>query len=516
MLWSNNSYSKYEVYDFADNYKPITVTGVIQEGLKENHDQNIRNYQKAILELQWKNTWSEFWLPEIKLGLSVDSHRFTRLRNATDLRGITGTTPDGSSSIDFGEYTIFNWGKDYLQYLNEKQTYVRDKQVLSESKRELKQELIKAYLTLITKKEIEVSKKLQRRHAGFIYRLNKAKIKASKVSRQEYYQSRAEYLRAYQEFYDARNDLYTAHERLAFMLDDPAGTRYILREKIEYKKIKVSLTDAYEMAIKNNPKILNAKLNYDKSFRNYEIARRENLPLPKFTLNIGAYEQKWGRSFSSQSFGTANGSSNIEIVASLNATWTLMGDKGFMNLRYLKEKFFSRGQASRGLHKYKDYSRSIIRNIYDKIMILQKQMKVVETRLETTKRNYTLTLDHYTKRKTIFVNFLHALREHNESEIALLNTKYNHAIQKLLLAQYSGVENFPGERFEDIVVKGKTIENKLGRESIDPREQNKLKKKEDDDKEGDEKEDDDKEDVDKEDDDKEDDDKEDDDKEDDE
>ena len=47
------------------------MKAVIQEGIKENHDQNLREYEKAVLNLTWKNTWKNTIL-DILLDFPID------------------------------------------------------------------------------------------------------------------------------------------------------------------------------------------------------------------------------------------------------------------------------------------------------------------------------------------------------------------------------------------------------------------------------------------------------------
>ena len=103
--------------------KPLSIGGAIQQGIQQNHDQINRQFQKDIIEIDWKDQWSAFWLPDINLSLSITPHRIAQLRRTSALVGSRARNTGGQFSLNLGEYSLFNWGKDYLGYLNTKQTY---------------------------------------------------------------------------------------------------------------------------------------------------------------------------------------------------------------------------------------------------------------------------------------------------------------------------------------------------------------------------------------------------------
>ena len=447
-------------------YKPITLNQALEQGLKDNHDQRMREYDRQFLESQWKDSWASFWFPKIELTSTVDSHRFTRFLSGTNNSGTAARTADGNLSLDLGEFTVFNWGKDYLAHLNNKESFYRNKQVLNEGRRHLKQDIVLAYFQMITQKKIENIKREQLRNSSFVYRLNRHRVTVKKISRQEYYQSRAEFLRSQQEYYEAKRQLDVSQETLAYLLDDPPGTRYVISETLKFEKIEVNLDSALELAAKNYPGVLEAKNSYDIAERSLEIARRSNLPLPKFTIDFGIHNFAYGKNTYDGSYATDNGT-NIELVATLNATWTIFGEKGLFNTRSLEQSHLQRGRSSRDLLRNKDLAQSFVRRLYDQIMTTQKQIVVVESRSENARKTYNSTLDNYTKGKTEFMNYYHALREHMESQVAVAETSYLHLQQKIYLARYAGLENFPGERFESLAAKTSSLEEIIDSNELD-------------------------------------------------
>jgi len=464
-------------FNIAGNFKPITLNQVIQQGLKDNHDQKTREMQNMVLDLQWAGVWDQFWIPTLSLSLETTDQRFTRFRRGTSSTPVS-KSPTGTAGLELSEYTVFNWGKDYLDYLNNKESIRRSKQVLTEEKRALKHRLIISYFDLVTKKEVEVFMRDQLRHASFVYRLNREKVSAQKIGRLDYQQSRSEFLRAQSDYYDARRDLEQAQEELAFLVDDNSGTRYVIQEALEYRDSKVELNEANDMAKRNSPTILSAKLNEDVAERRLDKARRNNLPLPKFSINFGAYTQSFGRSTYTQDYNSANNNSSVELVATIDATWTLYGDAGFFNYRDLQEAGLNKRIADRQFLRSNDFVLTQIKILHDRIKNYEKQLSALETRVKNSRKTYDVALDTYTKNRARFPDFLLALRDLTESEIAYARARFQHLKAKVEMANWTGVEDFPGERFEDLAQKTKSFEDVVDETSEIEAERKQMEKQE--------------------------------------
>ncbi len=445
---SVQSLAKYRNKSIKDSKKAISLTGVIEQSLRANYDQNQRDYSKDILDLNWQNTKDGFWMPQLRLTLSADTQREGRLK-AGNLGNGYDRVPDGSVGIDFGDYTIFNWGKDYLQYLNDKESYKRSTRFLLEQKRALRNEAIIKYFQLVYLNETVSAYRKQLRHASFIYRYNREKVAIRKVSKQEYYQSRSEYLLAQNNYQQAANQLRVAEEEMAFLIADDPGTSYILKDELNYERIQIPMNDAITIAAKNNPGILESTKDVRNARRTYEIQQRENLPLPKFTVNLGAYNHKFGPGINQTRYGNDAGN-NIDIVATVNATWSLTGVGGFLNSRTTEIKDIQRHLSYSQLAQAKHLANSEIQRSYYRIKTYEQQIKILEASNTTNTKTFDVVLENYLNRKTAYINFQDALLESVSSQVALAELFYLHTREKILLAQQMGVDEFPGKSFEQL------------------------------------------------------------------
>jgi len=435
------------------NYKPISMKAAIQQGIQKNHGVGIRDSERGVLNLTWAGQWSSFWLPSIDFTMSVDPYRILRIRNATNLSGAQSKHTGGNIALSFGEYTVFNWGKDYMAYLNEKQTFKRGLQALTEADRQLKFDIITTYSELVTQFDILKTQKLFLRHASYVYKLTKEKLAAKKISGQEYYQTRVLYMQAYQDYLEAKRLWINYNEKLAFLIDDDPSTRYILSEKLKFINLEASLESLTTVGKKNSPQILSAYSQKKIAERNYEIAKRSNMALPEFKINLGAFTQSYQTGQSDQFFGNFQGNRNLEVIASLTATWNIVGVDGFLNKRKLQNAQLQRKISDRTLKQKEDYIAYLTSNYFYQTKNFEKQVSLSEEREKTTESAYNITFNNYTLRKTSFLNFLHSLEDLTKAKITFAQNIRDHLNMKVQLAAVTGIPDFQGNLFENHVTK---------------------------------------------------------------
>ena len=213
--------------------------------------------------------------------------------------------------------------------IQNKHTGVENK-LLVEDQRELKFSIVEEYGDLVTSKgRLKTYKKILR-HASYAYRMAKEKVTAKKLSLQNYYMIRTLYLESYENYINEKRYYQSANEKLAFTLDDEVNTRYSTNEDLKFKRVLTPIGIFYDFARNNNPSIAQTYTDQKISERNLEIARRENLVIPEFTIDLGAFSRNTTSVSQTQGYtGGITGNENLEIVATLNATWALVGQKWF-------------------------------------------------------------------------------------------------------------------------------------------------------------------------------------------
>ncbi len=444
-----------DLYRVTDNFKNLQLNDVIEQGLRKNYDQNLRDQRQNLSEITFEGVKSAFWMPQLKLTLDTSDQKIATLR--TGDRSQTTTTPyaSGTLGLSLGDYTVFNWGKDYALYLNKKKLFERNTQIYNETKRELKLDLINTYFALAATKNIEKIRQEQLRQTSFLYRLNKEKITIGKTSKQDYYQARSEYLKAQNLYHTSKIEADQTDESVAFFIADPVGTKYIVSEALEYRRIKLTYAEALNTLEINNPTLLTSKILMENAEREYDVAFKENLPLPKFTVNLGAYNKKFGGSTNSTLYETYSNSGRVDLVASINTTWSLTGEDGLFNTNKLAKSRISRDLTLKEFEKNNHSTQSNLRQTYKTILSLQNQIAILEARIPSLQKTFDTILENYLSNKAKFYDFSMALDDLTQTKIFYEETKLEHLKQKLTMARLMGVEDFPGENFERLSVRAK-------------------------------------------------------------
>ena len=433
----------------VDSLKTLDLTSAIEQALRANYNQNQRDLDQKILDLNWKDTKESFWLPQLSLSLQTSDQRIGRLKSGGSE---TGTSKDvnGSLSLGFQDYVIFNWGKDYLAYLNQRESYKRSTREFKEQRRALRHTTIIKYFELnYLKKIVEIYRK-QLRNTSFVYRFTREKVATKKVNKQEYYQARSEYLRAQNSFQEVSNRLRIAEEEMAFHIADPPGTRYLLKDKLNYQKLQMPLSEAEEIAQKTSPDILESSKDVNNAKRSYQIQQRENLPLPKFSVNLGAYAREFGPGVQTTRFNSGINGNHIDVRASINAVWSITGRGGVLNARATKNRALLRKRSFSELAEAKHLSLSQVQRSYYRIRTYEQQIRILEASSITNNKTFDLIMENYLKRKTAYINFSDSLLEAVNSDTALAESYYLHTREKILLAQEMGVDELPGKNFESL------------------------------------------------------------------
>jgi outer membrane protein TolC len=86
-------------------------------------------------------------------------------------------------------------------------------------------------------------------------------------------------------------------------------------------------------------------------------------------------------------------------------------------------------------------------------MSYQNLHQVLEASVPNMQKTYDVILDNYIAGKADYYDFSRALEELINAKISLIETKFYHLRDKVLLAKTIGLEDFPGENFEDLALK---------------------------------------------------------------
>ena len=450
MRWNSSRQTKVDL-----DARNIDLRSIIEEGFRKNAEQQVRGQQKEQIELNRTDLFQRFWLPTVSLDLNTSNHRIDRFRRSSQSTQGMGAqaSPDGSVGLVIDDYTIFNWGRDYLLYLNQKQTLNRSEQILSEGKRHLKFSLIGQYFNLIRTKEILKIRQEQLRQTSFIHRLAREKLQLRKVKAQEYYQTRSDYLKAQTDYQQASFDVGLEEESMSNLLADEYRGAYRSVEQLRYQPVNTTMEESLRMAQEQSIPYRNAKLAYDNASRFYEKTLKDNLPLPKFSFNMGTYRQNWGGDSTSWNYQTTPGNRNVEVVAAIDMRWTILGEGGFFNSRNNQRAFLDKRIAEINFFNTRRALEVKIKTIYKTVRYLEQKVDIATFQYKNAQSNYDSVLDNYIAGRAEYSDIKFAVENLVLSHINSENVKYDHLVKKLELSDFMGLEDFPGENFETLATR---------------------------------------------------------------
>jgi len=441
-----------------DSYVPsretvgLSLQEAIAKGLRQNNSEKIRDYQGEIFELDWKDNFAQFWYPQLSLSLNTANHHVESLYNDAPENQLS-ETPSGFVGLEFEEFTVFNWGRDYLEYLNNQATYQRQKQSLIEQRRALRFQIIDQYFNLSRVKQIRDVKKSQLRRTSFIYRLGKEKLGLGKISKQEFMQTKGEFLRAHKEFQQYNAEVALNEERLADLLGDDLDVRYSLVNQLRFTTLSIKVNESIAFAQQRNPNLLQEKMNLENASRSYSKTQKENMPLPEINVRLGAYRHGFSSSGVQDSVTTYGNGRNIELAASINMKWTIFGSGGFLNSRVLERAYLNKRIAEISFYESKREVKVAVSTLHRRITSLEQKVEAAQARLKNARSLFDVTLDRYIAGKTDFPNMKLVLDSLVQSEEQYETAKYEHLAQKLNLANAAGIDDFPGEKFDNLVLR---------------------------------------------------------------
>jgi outer membrane protein TolC len=433
--------------------KLISLKDVLEEGLRLNSLQQQRRFQSEILDINWSDDYKDFWYPQLNLTINSDETLVDNLYGDVDDNNGASKTPNGYVGLEIENYTVFNWGKDYLEYQNSKETYKRQKEILKEQRRALRFDIISNYFNLVRLKKIARANKNQLRQNSFIYRLAKEKLSLKKVGTQQFLQAKSEFLKAHQEYQNSLFFVTEAEQVLAKSIGDDLETTYTPAEELKFKTLTNLPSTSYQFAQEKNPEFLTAKTKLNNANRSFQKALKENMPLPKFDVRFGALRHNFSDSGAQDTFETSPGNKNVELVASINMKWAIFGSGGLFNTNTDKKAYLRKRISEIEYRESKREVKVSVNTLHRKIRFLEKKYEASAALVKSIRKTFDKTLDNYIGSKTSFADTKLTLELMTNSLIEFENAKYEHLFYKLQLARLMGVDDFPGERFEGLVVR---------------------------------------------------------------
>ena len=440
--------------NLADQAKGISLNDAIEIGLRKNNQEMQRKYQFQLNELNYQDAYENFWFPKLNLTMQTTEDHFAEnlYRDSLD-NAQSSKTPTGYVGLEMPDYTLFNWGRDYLDYLVSKEAFTRNKQIFQEQRRALRFNIITSYFNLVRLNNITKHYKKQLSHTSFIYKLAKEKLGLKKIRAQEYLQAKAEFLKTHKYYQNSLYEYYSEQQVFAKYLGDDPETIYKPLDALKYKPISIGKNESLKLVMQNSPQIKNALSQLKRSNQSYEKALKDNMPLPKLSLKLGSYQRRFSSGGANDSYETFTGSKNVEVAASVNMTWTIFGSGGLFNSRTTKRSYYGKRIAEINLKEAQREMKVANGLTHSRILYLEKKHQATEAQLKNARKVFDQAIDNYIDSKSSFADMKNVLEELISANNDIENVTYDHLVEKITYALVMGVDDFPGEKFENLVEK---------------------------------------------------------------
>ncbi len=133
--------------------------------------------------------------------------------------------------------------------------------------------------------------------------------------------------------------------------------------------------------------------------------------------------------------------------------WTILGDGGFFNSRQNQTAYLEKRITEINYFNTRRLLEVKVRTIFKTLRFLEQKVDVATFQRKNAQKNYDSVLDNYMGARANYSDIKFAVDNLVLSTINEENVKYQHLQKKLELADYMGLEDFPGENFETLAAR---------------------------------------------------------------
>jgi outer membrane protein TolC len=423
----------------------LTLTKAIIRALANNLDLQGQQLGLRSSEIYYQDAWDRMYLPQVSL--NVNSNAAKTLAN---IPGQPQTPenhgyPSTSLGLNLGEYTLFNFGRDKLVFDQAKLDWDRSKEMLEESKRSVKFQVINAFWTLKSRLDKLDAYERSVDIAQAIVSLQESRIGVNRATWTDVSSSTVDLLTVKNLRDQSQTDARVALYNLNILLGDPAGTKYRIDEEIAFLPIKVTEEVLYETYLRESPNMKGARKDLLKSQLALELSEKQLMPLPtvKFSgITVGYGNNYYGGK--SGAYTQYPGANNFDISAGINLTVPLTGPGGLFGSRTTELSQILVDQSELRLRDSGNKDRQIILQYV--LNIRQFEALVLNNRQSYKSSMVVLqsVFDSFMTTKTVSrLDIRDAINQARDSEIFLADSILSHLSFKTQLAAFIGVDYLP-------------------------------------------------------------------------
>lgn len=443
----------------------INMQNALSRAMRENATVLTARLNLELAEIAYRNAWDTMYLPRITLGTTMaSSYTLGQIAGSTATNpniygpngngsrdfGALANQPLGSVALNIGEYRLYNFGRDKDTYEIARNLVDRARQMLVESVRAVRIDVLTKLFTLKSKQDLLDVSQRSVDQAQAIMSLIQSRQSIGKATAEDLSSAGVDLLNAKNSLLLAETDYKQATWALNLVLGDPVSQAYDVDVQFSYKPIAVPVEELLKLYRDVSPQVRNARLTLDQSQIALRLAEKNVLPLPTVTLSGLTIGETYNHNGPSQVRTTgANNSGNIDVGASLNFTIPLTGDGGLFGTRTIRQAEIAQETAEIGFWDALRQTDVQIRTQYAQILQLESQIKNNEkllTESATVLEGAMKKFQHSTEINRL--DLKNAIEQVRSAEQNFTGSIIQHISLKYSLAQLVGVDVLPGDHEE--------------------------------------------------------------------
>jgi outer membrane protein TolC len=437
----------------AETAETLTLERAISRALAANRSIQQQRLALRLSQLNYDNAWDAMFMPGISLSFASNSN-FTIGHVPGKLADAVGDTenshgyPSSSATLALGSYTIFNFWRDWNVYEQAKLDWNRARETYTEFVRATRIQVVLTFFRCKTEQDkleaaqrsVEISEAI----AGLV----KSRQRQGQANERDVSSSEVDVLNARNELNQRRTNAKSFFWTLNQLLGDPIDTQYVITEEIKFVPLRISPEQALRIYLEQSPSMKNAVRDLRKADLTVELEEKNRLPLPKISfsgVNVGYTNQYFGTR--PDLYTNQAGTSNFDIIASVNLVLPLTGPGGLFNSRRVEQTHISRELTE---INYRDISARDQATIFQLISsIRQDEMSISNGKkaFESSSALLDSLFSQLSNKSTSRLEIRDAIKQARDSEIALAEATLSHLSNKLTLVQLMGVDRLEGDAY---------------------------------------------------------------------
>ncbi len=450
--------SQYSLTQNQKSGKTLSLNEAVRLAFEHNYDYKSQQLALRQVQIQYDTAWSQLYIPQINLQMQSGSN--WTLENVPGTpSGMAGADPNNrargypasSIGLALGQYTLFNFYRDKIQFEVTQANYDRAQQRFAEFERNLRFQIEGLYADARINQDVLSASLRSVETAKAIYELMVSRKKVGKAGDDDVSSTNSDLLAANGAYEAANASMLGALSSLSSTLNVQFDEGLTLSTPVDFKPVRITPAAALAIFKSTGPTYRDLYTNRLVADLQLELAEKNRMPLPTVSFSgiTLSYGNSYGANGNSQYANTGGPSGapagQLNVGVTLNLTLPILGPNGFLGSRTIESTEIGRDLAQISLDKG-------VRAAQDQIQQAVQQLNALEKNVATQKQIFDndskLLVDVFSKMsqgKATRLELRDAIREAFGAEGSYLTQVLGYYKQKLNLALLIGVDALPGE-----------------------------------------------------------------------